>query len=248
MGVNAKLTAIADAMRAKTGKTDKLSLDGMADGVGEIFDAGKKAGMEAFFDAYITDTMLADASKMFYGDGWGRSNFYPTRDIRPIDASSMFRNFGHIVNGVKDEPLDLAARLEECGVTLDLSKVTSVTQMFHSANISRFPTMDFTNLKGILGVFNSCPVTTIEKMIVNANNTYASTFKETSNLENVVFEGEIGSSIQFKESPLSHDSIMSIINHLAVVSGKTLTLGGDNLAKLTADEINIATDKGWNIA
>jgi hypothetical protein len=67
-------------------------------------------------------------------------------------------------------------------------------------------------------------------------------------LENVVFEGEIGTSIQFQESPLSHDSIMNIINHLAVISGKTLTLGGDNIAKLTADEIKIATDKGWNIA
>lgn len=248
MGAYEKLTSIANAMREKTGKTEKLSLDGMTESVGDVFEAGKKAEREAFWNAYITETMLADAERMFYGDGWGQSNFFPTRDIRPIIATDMFRNFGHIVNGVKDEPLDLAARLEECGVTLDLSNATSVNQMFQSANISRFPTMDFTNVKGILGVFRYCPVTTIDKMIVNANNTFSYAFKETTNLENVVFEGEIGNNIQFQESPLSHDSIMSIINHLAVVSGKTLTLGEDNIAKITADEINIATDKGWNIA
>jgi surface protein len=47
---------------------------------------------------------------------------------------------------------------------------------------------------------------------------------------------------------LSHDSLMSIINNLiTVTSSKTLTLGATNLAKLTADEIAIATNKGWTV-
>lgn len=47
---------------------------------------------------------------------------------------------------------------------------------------------------------------------------------------------------------LSHDSLMVIINGLQTVEGKTLTLGAENLAKLTDEEKKIATDKGWTIA
>jgi hypothetical protein len=40
---------------------------------------------------------------------------------------------------------------------------------------------------------------------------------------------------------------MNVINNLAKVSGKTLTLGTTNIAKLTEDEIAIATNKGWTV-
>lgn len=41
MSVNSKMTAIADAIREKTGGTDLLSLDEMAAGVDETYEAGK---------------------------------------------------------------------------------------------------------------------------------------------------------------------------------------------------------------
>ena len=48
---------------------------------------------------------------------------------------------------------------------------------------------------------------------------------------------------------LSHDSLMRIINNLmTTTSTKTLTLGATNLAKLSSDEIAIATNKGWTLA
>ena len=45
---------------------------------------------------------------------------------------------------------------------------------------------------------------------------------------------------------------MNVINNLYDLtanglSGQTLTLGSTNMAKLTADEIAIATNKGWTI-
>ena len=46
---------------------------------------------------------------------------------------------------------------------------------------------------------------------------------------------------------LSRESLLSIINNLEVVSGETLTLGSVNLAKLTDDDIAIATNKGWSV-
>lgn len=51
--------------------------------------------------------------------------------------------------------------------------------------------------------------------------------------------------------PLDKASLLAIINGLADLTGKTqqtLVLGTSNKAKLTADEIAIATNKNWNIA
>jgi len=60
--------------------------------------------------------------------------------------------------------------------------------------------------------------------------------------------------ISFSGSPgLSHDSLVNIIAWVADLNslglpGKTLTLGNTNKAKLTADEIAVATAKGWTVS
>lgn len=46
--VNEKMTAIADNIRSKTGKTDPLTLDDMANSVNEIYDKGEKLNMIGF--------------------------------------------------------------------------------------------------------------------------------------------------------------------------------------------------------
>jgi hypothetical protein len=46
---------------------------------------------------------------------------------------------------------------------------------------------------------------------------------------------------------LSHTSLVYMINNLQTVE-QTLTLGSANQAKLTVEEIAVATDKGWTIA
>lgn len=48
---------------------------------------------------------------------------------------------------------------------------------------------------------------------------------------------------------LTHDSIMVVINGLQTVTEtQKLTLGTENLAKLTEADKKIATDKGWTLA
>ena len=46
MSINEKMTAIADAIRAKTGGTNALTLDGMAAAIPEVFAAGESAEAE----------------------------------------------------------------------------------------------------------------------------------------------------------------------------------------------------------
>ena len=48
---------------------------------------------------------------------------------------------------------------------------------------------------------------------------------------------------------LTHESLMNVINNLAEVNtNPTLSLGSENLAKLTDDEKTIAINKGWILA
>ena len=58
-------------------------------------------------------------------------------------------------------------------------------------------------------------------------------------------------SLSVNQSPLDKASLLAIINGLADLTGKTqqtLALGNTNMAKLTANEITIATNKNWKIA
>ena len=60
--------------------------------------------------------------------------------------------------------------------------------------------------------------------------------------------------VRVSDAPnLSHDSLMNIINKLYDIKTKgckaqRLQLGSTNLAKLTAEEIAIATNKGFNVS
>lgn len=60
MSVNEKMTAIADAIRAKTGGTEALTLDGMAEAIASI-EAGGNNVMDAFLAGemteYVNDTV-----------------------------------------------------------------------------------------------------------------------------------------------------------------------------------------------
>ena len=60
----------------------------------------------------------------------------------------------------------------------------------------------------------------------------------------------IKANLDLSSCPLTHDSIMNVINKAADVTASpaTLTLGSTNLAKLTDEEKAIATNKGWTLA
>ena len=78
-----------------------------------------------------------------------------------------------------------------------------------------------------------------------------SSFVGCSSLENVNFTGKTCSvNISFSPcSKLTHDSVINIFNALPVVaSTKTLTLHAQAKARVSAQEIEIATSKGWTVA
>ena len=64
MSVNEKMTAIADAIRGKTGGTEPLGLDEMAVGVGEVYEAGRVAEHAVCEAVHFHDSFFGNGGKV----------------------------------------------------------------------------------------------------------------------------------------------------------------------------------------
>jgi hypothetical protein len=206
----------------------------IAENVPKVYEtgerAGKKAEHDAFWDVFQNKGARADYSRAFQGYGWTFANFYPKYDIRPAgSAPYLFYAHGSEYNSAASKG-SLKERLEECGVVLDTSKATSISDMFNYNKVfTEIPTIDVTGTTGSASarVFANtyAELITIEKIITKEDVTYVSWFSSASKLANVAFEGVIGQDIDLHWSPLSKESIQSVINHLSdTATGKTLTL------------------------
>ena len=239
------LTSIADAIRSKTGKTDRLTPNEMASGVNDVHEAGKKTEYDAFWDACQGNGERTHYTYGFAGNGWTDENFKPKYDIKPQNnANGLFRNT-RIVN--------LKQCIESCGVELDLSGVTSFVDGFRqNYNLKVLPKLDCSKLAGLTDVFtDATALETIEELKVSETTAYNSTFYNCNSLTHMIMTGVIAKNIDLHWSTkLTHESLMSIINVLQTkTSGTwTVTLGTTNLNKLTDAEKAIATQKGWTLA
>ena len=107
------------------------------------------------------------------------------------------------------------------------SNVTSMNYMFqYCSSLTTVPLFNTSNVTNMNYMFQCC-----------------------SSLKSILMYGmktsfDISSSTKFEESDL-----VVILNNLATVTTtQTLSMGATNLAKLTAEEIKIATDKAWTLA
>lgn len=75
-------------------------------------------------------------------------------------------------------------------------------------------------------------------------------FNNCAELTNIYGNPNFKASLNLSPCPnLTHDSLMVVINGLqTVTTTQTLTLGAENLAKLSDDDKKVATDKGWTLA
>lgn len=81
----------------------------------------------------------------------------------------------------------------------------------------------------------------------------AQAFGFCKNIESIILEKDIDcTGLNFSWSTkLTAETMVAMFEALKDNTGteaKTITLGATNLAKLTAEQIKIATDKNWNVA
>lgn len=225
------VSAIASAIREKTGGDKTYKVSQMPDGVNAVYEAGKKAEHDAFWDAFQYYGARHDYRYCFSRGNFSKDTFYPKYDIVLKDSNSqVFYSF--IGNrSTSEEPVwDLKARLEECGVVLDTSQATQLDNMFAYGYFSVIPTIDLTGITvggGDNQVFAYCwyRLVTIEKLIVKESNKYYRMFQNDNGLKNITFEGVIGNDIDFQYSTnLTKASIESIMSHLSQTATFTVTL------------------------
>lgn len=218
------LTTVADAIREKTGGTEPLSFpEGMAGEVDAVYEAGKKAEYDAFWDAYQNNGVALDYSRAF-SSMWTVDIFRPKYDII---ATSAYMIFGG--NRMK---IDLVKYLADLGVSLDLSQAVNTQYMFQATAFTRIGVVDVrasTNSRPLDTAFaNSANLVSIDKIYLKTGTAgeFNNTFAGCIALENVEFEGEIandGLNMGWSQK-LSKASILSILNALSTTStDKTVT-------------------------
>lgn len=184
----------------------------------------------------------------------------------PILNTEKVRDMSHMFNTCKS--------LEEIP-SFNTGNVTDMASMFSTCSlITIIPNLDTSNVSTFANTFYNCiSLQTIPKLnLEKAKNLYR-IFNNCSELENLGGFLDLGKAftqtttnynhykLDLSYSPkLTHDSLMNIINELYdlnltynVANGGTLytqqlVLGSTNMAKLTTEEIEIATNKGWSVS
>ena len=104
-------------------------------------------------------------------------------------------------------------------------------------------------------VFQAAAVESIASLDISDCTSASSPFHNCTNLTEIRFVGTIGvNGINLSTSNnLSKESLLNILEHLEDKTGSTdgttwvLTIGATNKAKLTAAQLQVATNKGWEV-
>ena len=183
------------------------------------------------------------------------------------DFSNMFKDCSNLVtigsNLITSEATTMRNMFNGCKKLknipdLNTDKVTSMYYMFQDCKAMEVvPNLSSTaRVTSMYGMFMGCEsLTTVPYLdcagITGGVNSYPMQSLNTSvgaSLVNCGGFGNVRVSFSLENCiNLSHQSLLNIIECLPTASGLTCTLGATNIAKLTADEIEIARNKGWTI-
>ena len=197
-------------------KDIEADVNEIKENVTKVYDAGKTKEWSDFWDVYQNFGKSRDGFHKFSGNGWTDKNFKPKYDV--IIGHYGFQN-SHIT--------DLKQRLIEAGVTCKLQISNgAVSNNFSWSNITHIPDLSGQVLTGKLDYTfgHSIYLHTIDGLRVSATATFPNTFNNNNSLKNITIYGTIGTSIDFRWSPLTVKSCKSIINALKNYAGTSKAL------------------------
>ena len=247
----ANIQAIAETIRSKTGTDTIYDTSEMSSGVNEVYDKGRTDENKAFWDKFFMNDVPSERASLFAGRGWNDQSFRPDRDINCYKATA--NNMFALATFT-----DLEALLKECNINIDFKNIYRFDNMFYyCAYMTVCPEIDFTNVNtgNIDSVWSNCPsLHTIRKAIMPTDKSLrmSNTFLNNSSLVNIEFEGLITQSPNFSYSPLSVESMKSIISHLNNYAGTsneyayTLTLSSASKTLLEAEGATSPNGNTWS--
>ena len=152
---------------------------------------------------------------------------------------------------------------------MDTSNITNMNGCFYMCNrLTTVPISDTSKVTNMGIAFGYCQaLTQIPKLNCVSVETIKNLVAGDTNLKNIGGFENLGQAYSTTQSAnysyyeldlspcpnLTHDSLMNVINNLYDIATKgvatqQLILGSTNLAKLTAEEIQIATNKGFSVS
>ncbi len=184
-------------------------LQTIAENEQKVYDAGKQAEHKEFWDSYITDSSTYPVyNYAFAGPNWVDSNFRPHHDLVPRFSygDHMFCQSGIC---------HLKSILEELGISLDFSHCTSFSQVFYRSQITELGEVSTLGATSLTALFNYATyLTTVDNLILKSDGSQTlgtGAFANANALTNITITGCIGSTVDFRYSPLSKASIESVI-------------------------------------
>jgi len=186
-------------------------------------EQGKQTAYDEFWDNYQTPApnyVIYSAQYLFAGNGWNDKTFKPKHSMFTINNAGNMFNMSGITN--------LKSILEEQGVVFSFNNCTGFMNMLAYSKITHFPDI-VTTKSSVLTSFLNQAYNLISMGLVtlkdDGSQTFNGAFNNCTKLENISFAGVIGNNIDFQYSPLTKDSITSIVNALSgTATNKTLTL------------------------
>lgn len=217
------------------GKEYCINGDGKTEIVNEV-----KAEYQAVIDNIWSRNKAYNSKRtnyQFVFAGWTDEFFKPQEPIVPVGDGANYMFIGSRVTKIDDS-------------MVDFSKATSMTQTFTSSTINSCA-VDVTSATSMDRTFTPCEaLSSVTINNLSPDCTFSRTFKDCEGITDIQITGTIGQN-GFDVSDctnLSKTSLLNIINCLEDKSaGGTWTckLGADNLAKLSAEEIDMAEEKCW---
>lgn len=229
-----------------------------------LYKAGQKSEYDRWWDFIQYNGELTQYQHCFYGRSL--DDFYPKYDIRPVNATEIFRDTYSEKGNILTQPFDLVERLNECGVVIDVSNCTAITYCFYNSPFTRIPTLDMRKAASTTKFLCLGGKTKkVDKIILTVEGqSLENFFGYAGEFEDVEIEGTIIENLKIKDcSKMTLASLASILTALKDYSGTsneykyTVTLHSDlwaRLAEAGATSPNGTTweeyviSKGWNIA
>ena len=138
---------------------------------------------------------------------------------------------------------------------IDTSKVTNFRSTWEgSMSLQTFPQFDLSAGTMFISTWKDCNITVMPQLDLSNGVNFNFAWDGCHNLVNLGGFGAIKESIDLSDADvLNVDSIMNVITQAADlnslgITGKTMTFGSTNLAKLTDAQKGVATSKGWSLA
>lgn len=179
-----------------------------------LFEAGKKAEYDVFWDNYQRNNSGNTRTTYRHAFAyWPDKCFYPKYDLILGDYSEGAFYTCWVS--------DFKARLKECGVILDTSNVVEFGNMFAAVDFKELPTISTISATHLnCNMFQNADLETIDKLILKNDGTQLFSmyfFASCIYLKNIVIEGVIGQNgfnVSWSKQ-LTKASITSIINALS---------------------------------